>query len=50
MSARKGPREARPFNEKARQKFQEAAQWQERLKELKKAKPKDKKGVEEAGH
>lgn len=33
--------EARPFKEQAHKKNQEAAQWNERLKELKKAKPKD---------
>lgn len=40
--------EARPFKEAARQKSQEAAQWTERLKELKKAKPKDEQAIEEA--
>ncbi|MBI5809746.1 MAG: N-6 DNA methylase [Deltaproteobacteria bacterium] len=33
--------EARPFKEQAHKKGQEAAQWAERLKELKKAKPRD---------
>ena len=40
--------EARPFNEKARQKFREAAQWKERLNELKKTKSKDEKDIQEA--
>lgn len=40
--------EARPFKEEASQKFQEAAQWTERLKQLKKAKPKDEQAIEEA--
>ena len=40
--------EARPFKEGATKKFQEAAQWKERLKELKKAKPKDEQAIEEA--
>jgi len=40
--------DARPFNEKARQEFQEAAQGKERLKELKKTKSKDEKDIQEA--
>ena len=39
---------ARQFNEKARQEFQEAAQGKERLKELKKTKSKDEKDIQEA--
>jgi len=40
--------EARPFKEQSTTKGQQAAQWNERLKELKKAKPRDKQAVEEA--
>ena len=40
--------EARPFKEGATKKFQEAAQWKERLKELKKTKSKDEKDIQEA--
>lgn len=40
--------EAEPFKRQARVKEQEAAQWREHLKELKKAKPKDKKAIVEA--
>lgn len=40
--------EARPFNEQSIVKGQQAAQWNEKLKELKKAKPRDDAAVEEA--
>jgi len=40
--------EARPFKEQANKKNQQAAQWKERHKELKKAKPKDRAAVVEA--
>ncbi len=40
--------EARPLKEQSTAKGQQAAQWNERLKELKKAKPRDEKAVEEA--
>lgn len=40
--------EARPFKEKSTAKGQQAARWNERLKELKKAKPRDKEAIEEA--
>jgi len=40
--------EARPFKEQATKKNQQAAQWRERLKELKKVKPKDEVAMAEA--
>lgn len=40
--------EARPLKEQAHKKNQEAAQWNERLKELKRAKPKDDDAIKEA--
>jgi len=40
--------EARPFKERATATSQQAAQWNERLKDLKKAKPRDDAAVEEA--
>ncbi len=40
--------EARPFKEEANRKNQQVAQWKERLKELKKAKPKDEAAISEA--
>ncbi len=40
--------EARPFKEQSTAKGQQAAQWNERLKELKKANPRNKKAIEEA--
>jgi type I restriction enzyme M protein len=50
MDERKGiaAEEARPFKEQSTAKGQEAAQWKDRLKELKKAKPRDDHAVEEA--
>lgn len=50
MDARKqtAAEEARPFKEQARAKSQQAAQWNEHLKELKKAKPNDDAAIEEA--
>ena len=40
--------EARPLKEQSTAKGQQAAQWNERLKELKKAKPRDDAAIEEA--
>jgi type I restriction enzyme M protein len=40
--------EARPFKEQATTKGQQAAQWNERLKDLKKATPRDEKAIMEA--
>jgi len=40
--------EAQPFKEEATQRQQEAARWKERLKELKKAKPRDEQAIAEA--
>ena len=40
--------EARPLKEQSTAKGQQAAQWNERLKDLKKAKPRDEKAIEEA--
>jgi len=44
----KAAKEAEPFKCYAREKVQEAAQWQERLKELKKTRPIDKSAIEVA--
>lgn len=41
-------KEARPLNEQSTAKSQQAAQWGERLKELKKAKPRDGAAIEDA--
>jgi type I restriction enzyme M protein len=40
--------EARPLKERSTAKGQQAAQWNERLKDLRKAKPRDEKAIEEA--
>jgi len=40
--------ESQPFNKQARKKKQEAAQWKDRLKELKKAKPRNETAIAEA--
>lgn len=45
---RRAAEEARPFKDQAKAKNQQAAQWSERLKELKKAKSSDKAAIEEA--
>jgi len=50
MDARKeaAAEEARPFKEQSTAKGQQAAQWAQRLTELKKAKPRDENAIEEA--
>jgi type I restriction enzyme M protein len=50
MDARKeaAAEETRPFKEQSTAKGQQAAQWAQRLTELKKAKPRDEKAIEEA--
>jgi type I restriction enzyme M protein len=45
---RNAAEEARPLKERSTTKRQQAAQWNERLKDLKKAKPRDEKAIEEA--
>jgi len=40
--------EARPFKDRSTRKAQEAAQWKQRLKELKKARPSDEAAIAEA--